>query len=120
MPKNDTMTASQPDVFAALADPTRLTIVDLLARRGELSATDISRAFSSSASAISQHLKVLREAGLVRVEKRAQSRIYYLETDTIVESERWLSFRVRQWNARLDSMESYIADMSEGAELGKQ
>lgn len=114
------MTASQPDVFAALADPTRLTIVDLLARRGELSATDISRAFSSSASAISQHLKVLREAGLVRVEKRAQSRIYYLETDTIVESERWLSFRVRQWNARLDSMESYIADMSEGAELGKQ
>lgn len=109
------MTISQPAVFAALADPTRLTIVDLLAERGALSASQISGVFSSTASAVSQHLKVLREAGLVRVEKRAQSRIYHLETATIGEAERWLSVRARQWNARLDSMETYIDGLNGGA-----
>ncbi|MEO7017741.1 MAG: metalloregulator ArsR/SmtB family transcription factor [Leifsonia sp.] len=114
------MSTSQPLVFAALADPTRLTIVDLLAQRGALSATQISGVFSSTASAISQHLKVLREAGLVRVEKRAQSRIYHLETAAIVETEKWLSVRARQWDARLDAMETYIVQLKEGADLGNQ
>ena len=114
------MTISQPTVFAALADPTRFTIIDLLAQRGELSATQISQVFSSSASAVSQHLKVLREAGLVRVEKRAQLRIYHLDTAAIAETERWLSARARQWNARLDAMETYIAQLNEGEDLGNQ
>lgn len=115
-----TMIASQPVVFAALSDPTRLTIVDLLARRGELSATEISRVFSSSAPAVSQHLKVLREAGLVRVEKRAQRRIYQLDTDAIEESERWLAARKRLWNARLDALEAYIEHIKGGTDAGKQ
>ena len=114
------MTVSQPTVFAALADPTRLTIIDLLAKRGELSATQISHVFSSSASAVSQHLKVLREAGLVRVEKRAQSRIYQLDTAAIAETERWLSARARQWNDRLDAMDTYIAKLNKGEDLGNQ
>ncbi|MBG0741141.1 helix-turn-helix transcriptional regulator [Paeniglutamicibacter antarcticus] len=110
------MSISQPAIFAALGDPTRLTIVDLLAERGALSATQISRVFSSTASAVSQHLKVLRNAGLVRVEKRAQSRIYYLDTAAIIETEKWLSIRVRQWDARLDAMETYIAQLNEGVD----
>lgn len=113
------MTVSQPAVFAALADPTRLTIVDMLAKRGELSASEISSVFSSSASAISQHLKVLRETGLVLVEKRAQQRIYQLDTAAMGETQRWLAERTRQWNARLDAMESYIEQTNEGVEGGK-
>lgn len=107
------MSISQPAVFSALADPTRLTIIDLLAQRGALPASQISRVFSLTPSAISQHLKVLREAGVVRVERRAQSRIYYLETEAILQTQDWLASRVRQWDARLDAMETYIANLAD-------
>jgi DNA-binding transcriptional ArsR family regulator len=62
----------------------------MLADRGSLSATDIYRNFKSSPPAISQHLKVLRDADLVRVEKRAQQRIYYVSPDPLKELEIWI------------------------------
>jgi len=62
-------------VLAALADPTRRRIVEMLAQR-ELSAGEIAGRFEVSAPAISQHLKVLRDAQLVRVRAEAQRRIY--------------------------------------------
>jgi DNA-binding transcriptional ArsR family regulator len=96
-----------------------MTIVDMLSQRGELSASDISCVFSMTASAISQHLKVLREAGIVSVKKRAQQRIYELDTVAMHETERWLAARTRQWNARLDAMESYVAQLNEGTVNGK-
>lgn len=102
------VTAAPTTAFAALADPTRSGIVDLLARRGELAAGDISAGFTSSASAISQHLKVLREAGLVTVEKRAQQRVYRLDAGAIGQVESWLSDRARLWNARLDRIDAYL------------
>jgi len=66
------------DAFLALAEPTRRNIMEMLAANGNLSASDIYSNFESTPPAISQHLKVLREANLVRVEKRAQKRIYYV------------------------------------------
>jgi len=114
------MDAIAPVVFAALADGTRLTIVDMLARRGELAASEISGVFASSPSAVSQHLKVLREAGLVQVRKRAQQRIYRLDTTAMDKTAQWLATRAKQWNARLDAMESYIERIDEGVDDGKQ
>lgn len=105
------MNATNSVTFAALAEPTRLRIIDMLAQRGALSASDISAMFSSSAPAISQHLRVLREAGLVTVHKRAQQRIYYLEPSSMTEVQEWIESRLAKWNARLDSMESYINQM---------
>ncbi len=78
------------DKFSALADPTRRQIIELLAGRGELSASEISRQFQMSAPAISQHLKILREAQLVRVEKRGQQRIYRLDPSAMTEFEVWV------------------------------
>src|SRR5205085_12537252 len=60
------------DMFMALADPTRRRILELLATNGELSATALYEQFPVSPQAVSQHLKVLREAHLVEMEKRAQ------------------------------------------------
>ena len=102
------MSTPPTTAFAALADPTRAAIVDLLARRGELAAGAIGVEFTTSASAISQHLKVLREAGLVTVQKRAQQRVYRLDAAAVAEVEGWLSDRARQWNARLDGMAAYL------------
>src|SRR5436189_6328605 len=67
------------DMFVALSDPTRRAILEILATRGELSATDIYEQFSVSPQAISQHLKVLREAHLVVMEKHAQKHVYSLK-----------------------------------------
>lgn len=78
------------DVFTALAEPTRRSILEMLAANGNLAATDIYKKFRSSPPAISQHLKVLREAKLVRVEKRAQQRIYRIDPKPMRELERWI------------------------------
>ena len=86
------------DTFTALAEPTRRNILEMLAASGNLSATDIYRRFKTSPPAISQHLKVLREAKLVRVEKRAQKRIYYINPEPMRELEKW----VKQFAANME------------------
>jgi len=77
------------DKFSALAEPTRRRIVEMLAENGRLPAAAIHARFSMSHPAISQHLKILREAGLVKVEKHAQQRIYQLDSEAITELEAW-------------------------------
>lgn len=88
----------------ALADPTRRRIVELLARR-EQTAGEIVDEFDMSAPAISQHLKVLREARLVRVRVDGQFRVHSLDPDGLDEIESWLAATRKQWNRRLDALE---------------
>jgi len=93
------------DMFAALADPTRRKIIELLADGGQLPAAEIAAHFPVSAPAISQHLKVLQEAGLVLVERRAQQRIYRLNPQAMVELEDWARRLRNLWNERFDALE---------------
>lgn len=76
-------------VLAALADPVRREIVELLAT-GELGAGEIAERFPVTRPAISRHLRVLREAGLVASEVRAQRRVYRLERASLAELDAWL------------------------------
>jgi DNA-binding transcriptional ArsR family regulator len=96
------------DTFTALAEPTRRNIMEMLAASGNLSATDIYKRFAASPPAISQHLKVLREANLVRVEKRAQKRIYYVNPEPMQELEKWIQIFTRQWQERHDRLEDLL------------
>jgi DNA-binding transcriptional ArsR family regulator len=90
--------------LTALADPTRRQIIEALSR-GEQAAGEIVEQFAISAPAISQHLKVLREARLVRVRVEAQRRIYAIDPEGLAEIDAWLG-RVRQfWSGRLDALE---------------
>jgi len=98
------------DKFHALAEPTRRRIIELLAREGALSATEIGARFPVSAPAISQHLKVLREAGLVRVERRAQQRIYRINPAAMVEVEEWAQRVRRLWNRRFDALDALLRE----------
>jgi DNA-binding transcriptional ArsR family regulator len=96
------------DIFFALADPTRRKILELLASRGQLSATEIYANFAVSHPAISQHLKVLREAKLVKMKKHAQLRIYQINPDAMLELEDWTKQLAQHWNQRDDALEELI------------
>lgn len=97
------------DVFSALAEPTRRQIIELLSTHGKLSSSDISHKFSVSAPAISQHLKVLREANLVQMEKRAQQRLYKINRDKLSEIEAWVKQMTNLWNSRFDQLDKVLA-----------
>jgi len=96
------------DIFYALADPTRRKILELLASQGQLSATQIYANFAISPPAISQHLKVLREAKLVKMEKHAQQRIYQINPEAMLELEDWSKNLAQLWNQRFDVLDEII------------
>src|SRR5687767_1194593 len=96
------------DSFTALAEPTRRNIMEMLAASGNLSATDIYRKFKASPPAISQHLKVLKEANLVRVEKRAQQRIYYRNPEPMRELEKWIQQFARNMEERYQALDHVL------------
>lgn len=77
--------------FAALADQTRREIVMLLAEKGELAATHISKSLEVPAPAVSQHLKTLKESGVVQMRKQGQMRLYRIADTGLGEMDLWLS-----------------------------
>ena len=96
------------DMFVALADPTRRHILELLASHGELSASAIYEQFPVSPQAISQHLKVLREAELVVMEKHAQKHLYRLNPQTLSQFEAWVSHTQQLWNDRFEALDAVL------------
>jgi DNA-binding transcriptional ArsR family regulator len=98
------------DVFNALAEPHRRNIIELLANGGELSATDICKKFHISAPAISQHLKVLRAAKLVKVEKRAQQRIYKINTQALIKVDEWIKKIIGKWTNDVNALSEPLED----------
>jgi DNA-binding transcriptional ArsR family regulator len=90
--------------LAAIADPTRRRIVELLAVR-ERTAGELVDEFDLSAPAISQHLNVLREAGLVVTRAEGQSRIQTLDPAGLDELDAWLEKTRSVWSSRLDALE---------------
>jgi len=107
------------DVFSAIAQPTRRSILEMLATRGQLSATDISDRFRVSPPAISQHLKILRDARLVRMQKRAQKRMYEINPQAVGEVEDWARKMTALWNDRFDRLESLLRQQEQEAPASK-
>jgi len=88
----------------ALADPTRREIVELLAA-GERNAGEIASHFRVSRPAVSRHLRVLREHGLVRARQVSQQRIYSLDPGPLEELDAWLERYRTFWTTRLDALD---------------
>jgi DNA-binding transcriptional ArsR family regulator len=87
----------------ALADSTRRTIVELLAEH-DRTAGELAASFSTSRPAVSRHLRVLREHGLVRVQASGRERLYSLEPGPLAELDEWLSRYRTFWTNRLDAL----------------
>jgi DNA-binding transcriptional ArsR family regulator len=94
-------------IFAALADPKRARIIEALAG-GERTAGELVSLFSISQPAVSQHLRVLREAGLVVAKRDAQRRVYSLDPRPLRELDRWLSGYRRFWAGKLVDLERHM------------
>lgn len=97
------------DIFEAVAEPNRRTLLDLLAEGGRSAGELVAALPSLTQPAVSRHLRVLREAGLVEVRPDAQRRIYTLRPDGFAEFEAWLNRYRRFWAGHLDSLEQHLA-----------
>ena len=93
--------------YEAIADPTRRRVLGLHAER-ERTAGEIASAFTISRPAVSRHLRLLREAGLVRVRPQEQRRVYALDPRPLDEVDTWLASLREFWEARLDALERHL------------
>jgi DNA-binding transcriptional ArsR family regulator len=105
------------DALAALADPTRRALVELLAS-GELAAGELAHRFPVSRPAISRHLRVLRETGLVQARVEGKRRLYALDPRPLRELDDWLEPYRDLWAQRLDALDTEIARGRRAAESG--
>src|SRR5256885_6517650 len=91
------------DVFLAIADPTRRGILDLLGA-GEQPVSHLARQFDVTLSAISQHIRVLREVGLVAVRRVGRERRYRLNAGALQEVAEWVGHYERFWGEKLAAL----------------
>ncbi len=108
------------NVFAALADDTRREIVILLAKKGELPVNEISKNFAMTAPAVSQHLKILKEAHVIQMKKHGQKRLYRVDEAGLAEMEIWLMDVRKLWQKRFDALDEYLSKMKKEKGSGKK
>ncbi|HHK8232642.1 MULTISPECIES: metalloregulator ArsR/SmtB family transcription factor [Serratia] len=103
---------NENDIFKALADPTRRTIFDKLAT-GSMNASALREGLPISQSAMSQHLAVLRNAGLVREAKQGRCVNYQVDPDGLTQIAQWLAKYRAYWPARIDALQILLKDMDQ-------
>src|SRR3990170_6455143 len=97
------------DVFEAVAEPSRRALLDALID-GERSAGELVATLPGlTQPAVSRHLRILREVGLVEVRPDGQRRIYALRADRLIEIENWISRYRKYWPRHLDALEQHLA-----------
>src|SRR5438132_107922 len=104
------MLAGMSATFEVLAEPNRRRILDLL-RADERAVGDLVERLAISQPAVSKHLRVLRDAGLVDVRVDAQRRIYRVRTEPLRAIDDWLEPYRQRWEARLDALERHLDEM---------
>ena len=94
---------SDISIFQALADPARLRIVEVM-KSGECSVGDVVDRVEIQQSGVSRHLRILAEAGIVRMRPDGQKRLYSLRREAFEQLEAWVAQYRRHWDARLDRL----------------
>lgn len=103
------------ETFAALAEPNRLRIVELL-RSGARSVGDIGERLDLNQPQVSKHLRTLKQAGWVEVEARAQQRLYGLRAKPLRQLHDWIERYRRIWDARFDALDELLVELESNKE----
>lgn len=98
---------ARQEVFQAIADPTRRELLGLLGDQ-ELPLKELTRHFTMSRTAVSKHLHVLADAGLVQERKVGRETRYRLNADPLFELKRWISYFDRFWDNKLSQLKYYV------------
>src|SRR5262245_16776004 len=104
-------------IFKALGDPTRRAILAELAQ-GDANVSKLSAPFNLSQPAISKHLKVLEQAGLISRNRRATERLSHLEAEPLREATEWLANYQRFWEERFERLDAVAAALQEVERIG--
>lgn len=96
------------DVYAAIADGTRRAVLLRLAREGERNVTQLLEPLSISQPAVSKHLRVLREVGLVSSRQEGRTKLYRVEAGMLREVFDWVSLFEKLWDHKLDALGEYL------------
>jgi DNA-binding transcriptional ArsR family regulator len=99
-----TATAEHSELFAALSDPTRRKVLDLLAARGEGSASALAAAMPVSRPAVIKHLTVLDRAGLVESRRQGREVLYSVRPEPLESAARWMATVAADWDQRLAAL----------------
>ena len=95
------------DVFQAIADPTRRQIIELVAKE-PMSLNAIADNFDISRPAISQHIKILNECGIIEIETIGRERYCKVQAQSLIPAFLWLEQYQKLWTQRIDSFEKYV------------
>jgi DNA-binding transcriptional ArsR family regulator len=108
------------DVFQAIADPTRRDIINLLAHKS-LNLNAVAGEFNVSRPAISKHIKILTECGLVTIQQRGRERYCEARLEKLAEVSGWVEQYKQFWEARFDALEKYLEEIqSKNTKHGKR
>lgn len=107
------MPTDTPDLFRTLADPTRRAVFERLAGEGELSVGDLVAGAGVSQPAVSQHLAVLRQAGLVSERRDGRYVRYVARPEGLKPLSDWMAFYARFWGQRFDRLEDLLTRMDQ-------
>lgn len=95
------------DVFQAIADPVRRDIIELLAEQ-PLSVNSVAEKFDVSRPAISKHLKILKECGIIEINQQGRERYCQIQPRQLIPAFMWIEQYRKLWEDRLDSFEEYL------------
>ena len=98
------------DVFQAIADPVRRDIIDLLSKE-MLTVNEIAGKFEISRPAISKHIKILNECGLVTINQKGRERYCKIQPKELIPAFLWIEQYHKLWEERIDSFEDYLKQL---------
>jgi DNA-binding transcriptional ArsR family regulator len=110
------MTAQTQNVFAALADPSRRQLVEILAKTPTRTATALTEELPITRQGIAKHLKILADANLVRTEKVGRETLYSLNPTPLAEATAWVELITAQWDRRLAALRDYLLSSTDDDE----